>query len=139
MILALKIKLLFGAYAEDDWEGTVEINSSATLENLHFAIQDALDFDNDHLYEFYIARTPRSRERIRFDDEGGEIYSKTIESLYPLADKQCLFYLFDYGDSWLFKITKNRKSLETDPHVTYPRLVHETGGKPEQYPDWEEE
>ena len=59
MIWILKIKLLFGAYAEDDWEGEIEVESESTLEDLHFAIIQAVGFDNDHLYEFYVARTGR--------------------------------------------------------------------------------
>ncbi|MDL1980042.1 MAG: plasmid pRiA4b ORF-3 family protein, partial [Deltaproteobacteria bacterium] len=69
MIWILKVELLFGAYAEEEWEGTIEIESSSTLEDLHFALQDILNFDNDHMYEFYVSRTERSRDRIRYDDE----------------------------------------------------------------------
>ena len=72
MIWTFKIELLFGAYAENKWEATVEIDSTSTLEDLHFTIQDVVEFDNDHLYEFYISRTERSRDRVRFDDENEE-------------------------------------------------------------------
>ena len=65
MIWTLKIKLLFGLYAEDSWEGTLEIDGASTLDDLHNAIQRAVDFDNDHLYEFYISRTERSRDRMK--------------------------------------------------------------------------
>ncbi len=34
---------------------TIELRSSDTLEDLHLAIQDALDWDNDHLYSFYMS------------------------------------------------------------------------------------
>jgi len=44
--------------------------------------------------------------------------------------------MFDYGDSWLFKVTKTRKSpKEPKRSVKYPRMVKEIGSKPEQYPD----
>lgn len=91
MIWLLKIELLSGAYAEDDWECEVEIESTATLEDLHFAIIEAVNFDNDHLYEFYISRTERSQDRQRFDEENGEIYNRTLESLYPLEKGKKLF------------------------------------------------
>lgn len=74
MIWLFTVELLFGAYANDDWEGEIEIEPSSTLEDLHFTIIKAVDFDNDHLYEFYISRTERSRDRLRFDEENGEIY-----------------------------------------------------------------
>ena len=139
MIWILKIELLFGAYAEEEWEGTIEIESSSTLEDLHFALQDILNFDNDHMYEFYVSRTERSRDRIRYDDENGLVYDLTLEKLYPLGKNRKLFYLFDYGDHWLFKATKSRKKAQ-DPiqGIEYPRLIEEVGIKPEQYPSWEE-
>ena len=108
MILALKVILLSGAYATSKWEGVIEIDSSSLLEDLHLAIQSTLNFDNDHLYEFFIARTQKSRERISFDDENGAFYERTIESLYPLPEKQHLYYLFDYGDYWIFRIAKTK-------------------------------
>jgi len=102
-------------------------------------IQDAVKFDNDHLYEFYISRTERSRDRIRFDDEDGGIYSTTLESIYPLKKDRKLYYMFDYGDSWLFKIAKSRNSPQKPKQgINYPRIVSEKGNKPEQYPAWEE-
>jgi hypothetical protein len=135
----LKVELLFGSYAEGDWEGLIEIEPSSTLEDLHFAIIKSVKFDNDHLYEFYISRTERSRDRLRFDDENGEIYEKKLASLYPLEKGKKLYYLFDYGDHWLFKITKSRKKPQAPKSgVKYPRLLSTEGKVPEQYPAWEE-
>lgn len=139
MIWTLNINLVFGIYAKGSWRGIVEIDSSATLEELHHAIQMALSFDDDHLYEFYVARTPRSHDRLLFDDDNGEIYETTLESLYPLGERKNLYYLFDYGDNWLFKITKNRKPpLEPVKGVRYPRLVGVVGKTPNQYPVWDD-
>ncbi len=135
MIIVLKVKLSSGMGANSKWAGVIEIQSSSTLEDFHLAIQQALSFDNDHLYEFFIARNERSRERVSFDDENGELYNTTIGSLFPLPDARHLYYLFDYGDSWLFKITKTRNNPQMpEPHVKYPRLILETGDRPEQYP-----
>jgi len=139
MIWTLKIKLVFGIYAEEEWEGTLEIDGSSTLEELHNAIQEAVDFDSDHLYEFYVARTERSRDRIRFDDEDKSLYINTIESIFPLEKDRKFFYLFDYGDSWLFQVLRSRKKPFTAKSATnYPCLISELGKKPEQYPDWDE-
>jgi len=139
MIWTLKVELLFGTYAEEEWDGLIEIESSSTLEELHFAIIDAVNFENDHLYEFYVSRTERSRDRLRFDVESGIIYDTTLESLYPLEKGRKLYYLFDYGDHWLFRITKSRKSpQEPKTGIKYPRLLSETGKEPVQYPVWEE-
>lgn len=148
MILTLKVKLIGGMYAKDDWQGVIEIDETDTLEDLHYAIQKTVAFDNDHMYEFRVGRTPRSRDsqvledttNHRFDSGNGNGNAQTIGSLYPLPDKKSLFYFFDYGDSWLFKILKTRKTcFEPLPGITCPRLVQETGDKPQQYPNWDED
>jgi hypothetical protein len=139
-ICTLKVSLRSGANADGPWEAVIEIDSSALLEDLHSAIQDALGFDDDHLYEFFIATTERSRDRVRFDDENGYLYERTIESLHPLPDKKSLYYLFDYGDNWLFKVARIKsKEQAADPHARYPRVVREVGTTPTQYPDLDEE
>ena len=139
MIWTLKVDLQFGLYAESDWGATIEIDSESTLEELHLAIQAAVGFANDHMYEFYVARTERSRDRIRFTEEDDEVFGVTLENLYPLPKDRKLYYLFDYGDSWLFKITKLRHPPEEPKQgENYPRKASESGSKPEQYPEWEE-
>jgi len=138
MIWTFKVELLFGRFAEEECVRVIEIESSSTLEDLHFAIQKAVQFDNDHLYEFYISRTDSSRDRIRFDDENGELYSLTLEEIYPLEKRKKLFYLFDYGDHWLFQVSKSRKKpQQPKKSIKYPRVVESIGQNPEQYPMWE--
>ena len=97
MIITLKTTLLRGRYCEADWSANIELDESATLEDLHDAIQKAVDFDNDHLYCFFMSRTDRSRSREYFDDENELIFTKTLKDLFPLPKKQSLFYLFDWG------------------------------------------
>lgn len=138
MIWELEIKL-FQYDNENNWKVKVEIDSMSNLQDLHYLIQYAVDFDNDHLYEFFVSKTERSRDRIRFDDENEKIYSTTLESLYPLEKGKKLYYMFDYGDSWLFVISKSRKKpQEIQDGVKYPRIINEEGNKPDQYPEWEE-
>ncbi len=67
------------------------------------------------------------------------VYTVTVVSLFPLGKGNKLFYMFDYGDNWLFKISKSRKSpKELTQGIKYPRIVSETGMKPEQYSALEE-
>ncbi len=143
MIVTLKISLGSGMYTneqDEGWQCAMEIDSEATLEELHLAIQTAVNFENDHLYEFYIARTARSRERIRFEDENEAIYTTDLEDVFPLQKNRKLFYMFDYGDSWLFKIAQTRKKpFPAAARTKYPRVISESGEKPEQYPDFDEE
>ena len=137
MIITLKIKL------GKIWNADIEFLEIATLEDVHFAIQQAVDFDNDHLFEFFVARNYRAQDKTRFDYDNGLVDRTQIGQLFPLAKDRKLFYLFDYGDSWIFQISKSRKKpcLPADG-VEYPRVVKETGEKPIQYEnddsDWDE-
>ena len=107
----------------EDCVRVIEIDSSSTLEDLHFAIQEAVQFGNDHLYEFYSARSAEARKRTRFNEENEAVFDLTLEKLYPLEKGNQLFYLFGFGDSWHFKITKSRKkTLKQEPYISYPRL-----------------
>jgi hypothetical protein len=139
MIWTLNIKLIQGLYAKGPWEAAVELDADCTLDELHHIIQQAVEFDDDHLYEFFVARTPRSRDRIRFDEENGELYARTIASLFPLPPDRRLYYLFDYGDNWIFQVSRARaKPFVPEAEAEYPRLISERGDKPPQYPDWDE-
>jgi hypothetical protein len=137
MIWTLKVALLAGRYAKSACIRIIEIDSSATLEYLHLAIQKAVDFDNDHLYEFFIARTDHSREKVRCDcDNEGRIM---LADLFPLPKGRKLFYYFDYGDSWVFEVSRTRKApFAPVSGVAYPIVIEKIGENPEQYlpADW---
>jgi hypothetical protein len=140
MITTLKVTLVRGLYAEQAWSVEIELDGSSTLDALHDVIQDAVGFENDHLYCFYRSRTDRSQTREYFDDENGLIWETKLADMFPLPPKQSLFYLFDWGDEWVFKISPSRKkSHECQKGVEYPRVINESGTKPVQYPNPEEE
>jgi len=123
MILTLTIKLAYG-YDEHAWMATLEIDESATLEDLHQAIQKAVDFDDDHLYKFYIAKTVRSRKLISFDDKNKGLYEFILNTIFPLETGKKFFYLFDYGDNWVFQITPSRKNpFPPVDGIKYPRVI----------------
>ena len=123
----------------------IEIKPTATFLELHEAIQDAVDFDNDHLFEFFIGRHPGNRAYTI----GGEpnwdrpnpvrtYRNVRISRVWPLPTGMKLYYLFDFGDNWLFQINKTRhKDKQTQPGIVYPRVIEARGKNPEQYPVWE--
>ncbi len=143
MIWTLRVKL---PLIRSECIRVIEIKSSATFLDLHEAIQDAVDFNNDHLVEFFIGRHPGNRAY----GIGGEpnwdsfnpvkTYNKVgISEVWPLPQGMKLYYLFDFGDQWVFQINKTRHKDKTpEPGATYPRLIEAIGKNPEQYPDWEE-
>ena len=141
MIWTLKVKF---CHVEPECHHLIEIDADASLIDLHMAIQEAVNFDNDHLFEFFLGRHPRNRA-VKIGNSGGwgdfdpyEIYEKVeLSEVFPLPAKGLkLFYLFDFGDSWYFQITKTRrKEKDPEPGVTYPRVVEKKGENPEQYPE----
>lgn len=131
MILTLQIRI-------GGWTGTIEIDESSTAADLHHCIQQAVDFDDDHLYEFYLSNSATSRNRsVVASYEFADTVSLT--EIFPLPKGKKLFYLFDFGDDWLFTVSESRTPL-FDPvnGLSYPRLVAEKGDPPIQYQDWEE-
>ena len=77
-------------------------------------IQKIVDFDDDYLYEFYIGKNPRNR--------ACSIPKKTkLNEIYPLTGYK-IYYLFDFGDSWLFQIKKSRKKKIENKQEKYPAL-----------------
>ncbi len=94
-----------------------------------------------NLYEFFIANSIRSKEKVRFDDENEGIWKYSIKDLYPLKKHRKIFYLFDYGSSWYFRILRTQdQPKEKEQGIEYPRLIKSIGKNPLQYdPRYDEE
>lgn len=125
-------------YDPEVWR-TIEIAEGQSLHDLHWAIQDAVDFDADHLYSFFMS---------------GRAWDQSSEYAHPYADgasaakvkigdlnlrmKQRFLYLFDYGDQHRFDVQLVGANPEA-PQGDYPRVVERHGEDPVQYPMWDEE
>jgi hypothetical protein len=125
----------------------IEMRADQTLEYLHFAIQDAYEWDADHLYSFFMSGRAWDEDSEYTLPEGewdeipeepsagpGDVRTTTIESL-GLKPRQEFMYLFDYGDEWRFKVRVHAINENADPKAEYPRLVESVGEAPEQYPE----
>ena len=138
MIWTLRIECISGRFLEDDCVRVIEIDAEASLCDLHDAIQEAVDFDWDHLFGFYLANSPfAGRQWLCSDEDYEDAYDEfertPINSIWPLGRKK-FYYLFDYGDDWIFQIKKPRtKPQEPAPGVGYPRVVEAIGPNPPQY------
>jgi len=71
--------------------------------------------------------------------DGGPLWDITLDKVFPLPKHKKLYYWFDFGDDWTFEIRKKGKDGCPASGANYPRVVHEDGPKPEQYPRFEEE
>ncbi|MBV6319546.1 plasmid pRiA4b ORF-3 family protein [Duganella violaceipulchra] len=104
-----------------------------TLADLADHILFTMDFDGDHLSQFSVAATPSGRRTPLGPDDESDGMDLPLNSLFPLPKHKKLFYLYDFGASWWFQISKQGKPTTAMPGVTYPRMLAEQGRKPLEY------
>lgn len=115
---------------------TVKVDAQHTLHDLHLIIQRAINFDNDHLYSFYMDN--KSRSKFGYHSPFGMQRPLTTEvQIGELSwrEGQRILYLFDYGDDWEFTV-EMVKHETVDAPLELPIVVDSKGDAPEQYPDW---
>lgn len=120
----------------------IKLSNEHTLEDLHLCIQRAFNFDDDHLYSFFMDGKKYSQNAYHSPNcnEGPYVDDATLGKL-ELHKGQKITYFFDYSDSWEFKvqlvdIAENEKVLKK------PEIIETKGEAPPQYPfeeDWEED
>ncbi len=140
-IYTLSVECVSGSYLGEECVRVIEIPEDASLHSLHEAIQDAVNFDRDHLYKFYAGRNMRNEkivysEEYHWEDRKDDYISIRLNQIYPLKNMK-LYYLFDFGDEWIFEIKKKRGEKEAAANRTYPRVIESFGPNPEQYPSFE--
>jgi hypothetical protein len=130
----------------------IEIHEENTWQDLHEAIFDAFDRDDEHLYAFYLTRTACASEaqRRRAPTIGLDLPSEGLSKdrdaactrigAGALKAKDKLYYLFDFGDEWWHEITVvNVQERQGADAEDYPKLVESKGDSPPQYPNLDDE
>lgn len=129
---------------------TIQIRGDQTLEDLHYAIFDAFDRYDEHMYEYSFGTKPRDHKAksyvmpeifhmdSAFDDRMTDSVDRaTIDSL-DLKVRGRFFYWFDFGDDWWHKIIV--KAIDDKvPAGKFPKVVKRVGESPPQYLGEEEE
>ena len=137
--MSIKGNYIFKVSLEKTVWRMISIGFNHSLDDLHLAIQDAFDFDNDHLYSFFMDGKRYSRDRYESPNcEDGPYADEAIIGEISLYTGQKILYLFDYGDSWEFEV-QLLKINEGEEPVKAPQIIDSKGEAPEQYPSWEEE
>ena len=139
MIFTLRVECVRGMYWTEESVRVIEFDEEDSLYSLHYAINKFVDFDFDHVWDFYAGRHPDNRKVLFTETEGwnrrqNDYRGIQLGEVYPLPKSTKLYYFFDYGDSWIFEIRKARKLKEPEPGVEYPRVIERIGPNPEQYP-----
>ncbi len=114
----------------------IELSGRHTLLDLHNVIQDSFDFDDDHLYAFFMDGKPWSRECYNAPlDVTGPYVNEVIVGDLELYEGKKFLYIFDYGDQWEFEILVEKIS-DKDTELLYPTMIQKKGESPEQYPEY---
>ena len=118
----------------------IEADAHHSLDNLHGIIQEAFEFDNDHLYAFYM--DDRTHSRFAFQDPRGNeppFASEVRIGDLDLYAKNQFLYFFDFGDSWEFEVLL----LDIKPEAArlmHPKVTESHGASPPQYAyNWDED
>ena len=115
----------------------IEIRSDQTLHDLHLAIQDAFELDNEHLYAFYMNGNAFDRQ---FGYEGSPRDARPSASdatlgQFAFPKNKRFLYLFDFGDELRHDV-KVVSYGDVDEGATYPRIIASVGKAPPQYDEW---
>lgn len=154
-LFTLEVHLLSGPVTEEFVQKnkvicrTIQIRGDQTLDELHYAIFDAFDREDPHLYEFQLGGKgpldPKARRYVHpmaldgdFDDDkpAGTVEA-TIGSL-GLKKDDVFGYWFDFGDDWWHQVNV-MDIKEKAARGRYPKVVKRVGQSPPQYVDWDEE
>ena len=57
-------------------------------------------------------------------------YNSSLNSIYPLGNLK-FYFLYDFGDKWIFQIKKSRKRIEAKSNIESPIIVKKIGENPE--------
>ena len=111
----------------------IKLSHQHTLEALHLSIQEAFDFDNDHLYSFFMDGKRYSEDAYHssWGDEEPFAENAVIGEL-GLYTGQKILYLFDYGDSWEF-VVQLLAIEENEEELKKPQITEIKGEAPPQY------
>jgi len=130
---------------------TIAVRSDQTLVDVHYALQAAFDWDDDHLYSYWLDG--------EFWSRGGREYTHPFHASQPnplglfargpapgsaeihlsrlkLKKGQRIAYLFDFGDEWRVRLSV--RQITADDGQPYPRRLESVGDAPPQYPDYED-
>lgn len=113
----------------------IQISKTATLDKLHKAILTAYDFDNDHLYAFFMdnkAWSDYDSYWSPYNEEGPYANRKKLLDLDFVKGKKFM-YLYDFGDEWHFTVSFEK---EIGNETKKPVIIQIKGDAPLQYPDW---
>ncbi len=144
MIWTLKVTCAAGPYRDAECVRFIELDEQASLYDLHVAIQDAVDFDDEFEFLFFQSGSLRGRRALL--PEGAEhgpgvdpdaYEDMPVAAALPTQPRQRLYYLFNPDASWIFEVRREPGAKAPSPHEFYPLVRDDlsVGPAPMQYGD----
>ena len=138
----LRVSLASGPWTDgEECVRYIDFPERACLYDLHEAIQEAVEFDNEHPFFFFTAEADGSDRESVPRSLGEEPDRKALDcdvyedlpavASVPDSGVRCLFYsyLSDGGD-WIFRIERTGVSGDPVPGASYPLQVESMSSGP---------
>jgi hypothetical protein len=117
---------------------TVTVHDDMTLVDLHYALQSAFGWDDDHLYSFWLNGDFWGAEAGHYMhpwhaasiEPRGKSACARLDEL-DLREGQAIAYVFDFGDEWRVSLTLREKRPVDGRAVA--RCIERVGAAPPQY------
>lgn len=125
---------------EEDVFRDLEIEQTASLEDLHNAINQSFGFDGSEMASFYLSddQWSQGEEFAQFDmsETPGEIRTMGETRLEQILDKNQtkMLYVYDFLHMWRFMV-ELAEIAEVEDGITYPNLMFVHGQIPDQAPN----
>jgi hypothetical protein len=116
----------------------IGVRDDLTLVDLHYALQSAFGWDDDHLYAFWLEGGFWAPDRDHYvsphhattSDPLGRSACTSLDGL-GLRAGQAISYVFDFAREWRVALTV--RGVEADGERRSPRLLESAGAAPPQY------
>jgi hypothetical protein len=124
---------------------SIGIRGNQSLMDLHYAIFQAFEMEEMHLYSFFLPPRPTTSRRVIMDSieftDTEAVFPTTRNEQYDssfvavanlgLTLKQKFYYVFDWGDEWWFELTyQGMKDIDIDDP---PKVIAKKGELPPRY------
>lgn len=124
---------------------SIGIRGDQSLMDLHYAIFQAFEMEEMHLYSFFLPPRPTTSKRVIMDSieftDTEAVFPATRNEQYDASSvavanlgltlKQKFYYVFDWGDEWWFELTyQGMKDIDMDDP---PKVIAKKGELPPRY------
>jgi hypothetical protein len=117
-------------YAKPPAWRSVQLPLTATLGDLHAAIQVLFGWDGDHLHVFHAVGVRYSDPFYELEETEDEEDARLRDAFPPGGPK--ITYVYDFGADWIHEITR-QKVITLEPGQDYPVCLAFGGNSPVEY------